>query len=477
VKASLQRAWESPTLMTWGMFAVRASSFVVVLPLVLTRLSPAEVVVWFLLATLLSTQWLMDLGFGSTMSRVVAYALAGATDAKGFREARTETQVRPPNWDLMARVVGSLRRIYFMLALASVAIIALVGSIALAAPVSRVAEPMHAWAAWLVVLALYPLGLWSNLYSSYLEGTNRVALVRRWDIFFGLGGIASSLLVLLLGGKLLALVIASQAWVLARIPRHPARCLPPAERRFPGFPRTPPDRALIAELWPAAWRAAVGSVMSYGVIYASNLLVGQSRDTALAASYLLSMRVIEMVDQFAMAPFYSRLPVLARLRAQNLLEELSASARLGMLRAYWTFVAGFLAFAFFAEPLLHLAGSHTAFVPPALWTILGLAYFLHRYGAMHVQLYSTTNHITSHVADSVSGAIFAVLALLLFPRIGIHAVPVALLAAYLCFYSWYTPMLSYRSIGTSFLRFERAVLLPPLALMLAYAAFVFAGGR
>jgi O-antigen/teichoic acid export membrane protein len=470
----LRRGWNSPTIMTWGQFGVRFGGFFLLLPLVLNHLSSAEIVVWFLFTSIVSMQWLLDMGFSATVSRSISHAMAGASAVGRTGAADWRPGDGSPNWLLAGEIVATSRTIYFWLALAVLVLIGAIGTLALAKPIAAASEPDSAWLAWLIVLATSPLGMWANVYTNYLEGTNRVALVRRWDMLLGLAGLASGILVLAMGGKLLSLVVATQAWAITRVLRDRALCHWLDQGRFESYKQLGYSKDVLRGLWPGTWRTGIGSVMSYGLIYGSNLLVAQLDNTAAVASYLVSMKLIESVVQFSMAPFYSQLPVMARKRAEGDIAGLVALARRGMVYAYWSFVLGFLFLALFADRLLLLIGSNASFAPPALWMLMGLAFFAHRFGAMHVQLYSTTNHVTSHIADFVSGIIFITVALALVGQIGLYALPIGMISGYLGFYAWYAAHQSYRSISARCLSFERNVAMPPLAVLLAYCVLTLA---
>jgi O-antigen/teichoic acid export membrane protein len=469
VETTIRRLWNSSTAMTWGNFVVRAGSFLIVLPFVLRVFSAAEVVVWYLFSTIIAMQWLLDLGFGPTFSRAVSYAMAGARDVREFRTVNENCGNGSPNWTLLGDVVAGMRRVYGLLAIASLLVIAPLGTWALVKPIAAVSDQPDAWVAWILIAALYPGGLWANVYVNFLEGTNRVALVRRWDMLLGLISIVGSVVALMLGGKLLALACVVQGCAMLRIVRDRALCRWIDDGRFRRLGRERPAAEVIKALWPSTWRSGIGSFFSYGMIYGSSLIVAQITNAAAAASYLVSLKLIDSVAQFSMAPFYSKLPLLARKRAEGDLDGLVAIARRGMTYAYWAFLMGFLLLGLLAPTLLAQLGSNVAFASPGLWALLGLAFFIHRFGGMHAQIYSTTNHITSHIADLVSGLIFMVVSALLVRRIGVYALPLGMLCGYLGFYAWFTAHQSYASIQTTFLAFEKRVVLPPLAAMLAYA--------
>lgn len=458
--------------MTWGSFFTRSISFVVVLPLLLRKLPAEEIVVWYLFMTITSLQFMMDIGFGSTTSRAISYAMGGATDVRGFHAESEEFGDKHPNWPLLGKVISNMKTVYTLLALVVLIVAGILGTWALMKPIAQIHDQTSVWLAWLLILLFYPINMRTSIYGLYLEGINQVALVRRWDIFTSLGSIISFFLILFLGGGILSLVIANQTWGFFRILRNWMLCRHVEEGRFKSFRKEPFDKELFASLWPSTWRSGVGAFMSYGLISVSSMLIAQVGDTAQTASYLLAMRLMDTVDQFSQGPFYSKLPLLARKRAEGDITGLISIAQRGMAIGFWAFVSGFIFLALFAQPLLTFVKSNASFASPDLWLLIGIAFFIHRYGAMHIQLYSTTNHIIWHIADTVSGTVFIVVSLTLLSHMGVYAFPVAMICGWLGFYSWFAAGYSYRAMNTSFWRFERLTLIPPIIVLSLYSGIV-----
>jgi hypothetical protein len=57
---------------------------VLVLPLILTNLSTAEISLWYLFSTIISLQILINIEFSPTFARIISYGLGGATQIKDF---------------------------------------------------------------------------------------------------------------------------------------------------------------------------------------------------------------------------------------------------------------------------------------------------------------------------------------------------------------------------------------------------------
>jgi len=462
--------WDSPTLMTWGSFATRSLSLIVVLPLVLNRLSTPEIALWYLFSTIIGLQLLVDVGFSPTFSRVIAYGMGGLNsfDLKDLRNIKQSASLAEANWETIETICSTMRAIYLRLAIISVFLLSTIGTWAMFRPISKMPDTRLGWIAWGVIVLASSFTLLGNSYSSYLQGLNQIALLRRWEILTSLGAIGTSIIVLLANGGILGLVIANQGWLILNILRNYWLCSKVEGSRFRNFTVRKIDTVVFDAVWPSAWRSGLGTFMGYGVVQLSGIIYAQFGTASGVASYLLALRLMQMISQFSQAPFYSKLPLLARLRSEGNLEKQLQVAKRGMTLAYWTYVSGFIGLGLLATPLLRLIGSNAEFVTPFLWGVMGLSMFAERYGAMHIQLYSITNHIIWHTANGVSGIIYLVVALALFKQIGVYAFPVGTLIGYLGFYCWYSAMHSYRAFGLKFWEFEKPIIIAPLLSILAF---------
>lgn len=477
MKALLNRLWNSPTFTTWGSLAVRLGGVVLVLPWVLATYAPAEVAVWQLFSSVFTLALILDFGLAPTFTRMLSFARGGASlEAIQAMPQRARGAIMPPvaataptsvtaAHDTLASVYALLRWLYPRLGLGITGLIGAAGTVAIAGPIAATAAPSQAWLAWGLVLLSTFAGFLGNAYAVALQGMDNIAVLRRWEAATGLAQIGSTLAVLAAGGSLLALVASYQVWIVLNALRNIAlmRSLHPQMSHVDARR----DPALLRAIWPATWRSGLGVVMGQGIIQSSGWAYAQVAPVAEVASYLLALRLITMVSQFAQAPFYSKLPRLAALQAQGDRDQQLALARNGMRMAHWVFVTGAIVLAIVAVPLLALLHSKTGFVPATVWAVMCAAFFVERYGAMHLQLYSLSNHIVWHIANGVTGCLMLAFALLLYPLLGMLAFALAMLMAYAGFYAVYSVAHSRRAYHFNLWTFERAISLPPALTMLA----------
>lgn len=464
ITAALLRLWHSPTATTWGSLLVRLSAMLVVLPVVLVRFAPADVALWQLFSTLFTLAMMLDFGLAPTFARLLAFARGGISlQEMANMQRSTASAARAPDPAVAQAVVSALRWLYPRLAVGATAVLALLGTWGLVRPVAQASDAQAAWAAWALVLATTGVALWGGAYAAALQGMDKIALMRRWEVATGMGQIVTSLLVLMLGGHLLALVAAYQAWAVVGALRN--RWLLRSEH--PQLFVLPPARhpEVMRVMWPPAWRSGLGVLMCQGVIQASGMVYSQLAPAAEVAAYLLALRLAMMISQFCQAPFYSKLPRMAELQAAGQQTQQLRLAQRGMRIAYWVFVAGALLVAVSAEPLLAAVSSRTPFVPMGVWALLALAFIAERFGAMHLQLYSLTNHIVWHIANGATGLVMMVAATLAYQRLGVYAFPAAMFLAYSTVYCVYSAGRTRAAFNLSLLSFESRTAVPAAAVL------------
>ncbi|MEJ2065810.1 MAG: hypothetical protein P8X74_21450 [Reinekea sp.] len=463
------RLWLSPTFSSWGCTLARTLGFFLIMPLVLTTLTTEEIALWYLFATLMGLQLIVDMGFNATFSRVIAFAMGGASDIRQYSNSGELTNHDGPNWMGIERIYGTMSWLYARLSVIWLILLFCVGTWSSSDLIHKLEDPSAGWAALFVVVASSAWRLYGTRYSATLLGLHKVALLKRWETLIWICVFLANLAVLLLGGGVFWLVVSTQGLIFINVWVNRRLCHLVEGRRILSFKNTIIDKKILHDIWPKVWRSGVGILMSAGVVQGSGVIYARLATPEEVASYLLALNLIRVIAQFAQAPFYSKLPKLARLMAEGKLKEQVTLAKRGMKFSYWVLVSGVLSVSFFGDFLLEIIDSKVAFVESGLWSLIGIAAYLERFGAMHLQLYSTTNHIIWHVANGVTGLIYLVILLPLFYMLGVYSFPVSQIISNLLFYDWYCAQKSYGTFSLTSFDFEKRVSLIPIVILCVFS--------
>ncbi len=450
----------------------RLLSFGLVLPFVVTTLPEAQIGLWYLFATVLGLQLLADMGFSGVYIRFIAYAFGGNREFSERQISPTRHVGAAPDWESIGRIVASMSRVYFRLAIAWLVCMGAIGTWASIDLVASAGEAWSRWLAWAVVLLGTTVRVYGAKYSAVLLGTNRVALVRYTEASTWLVAAVGGVLTILLEGGLFALTavfhLAMLLCVLAM--RRWVRVVEDGRLRASGG-RSASD-IVISDAWFSAWRAGVGVAMSAGVVQGSGLVFARLGTTGEVAAYLLALNMMRAATVLARASFYSKIPRITLLHAQGLINERNVLAQKGMRWSHWTFVVVVSAVALLMHPALSMIGSNVDFVSQRMWALMCLGFFLERYGAMHLQLYTTTNHVLWHIANGAAGLIYITTAAVgfLFLALGMYAFPIGHVFGS-AFYATYSARKSMRMFGFQFLDYEvHSSLIPAVVVVLLVGA-------
>lgn len=454
--------WNSPTIMTWMSYSTKALSLFIVLPLILKNFSAAEVSLYYLFTSIVVLIGLADFGFRSTFSRVISFAYGGASDIGIFKGTEKAEVGKESNWTLLENIFSSMKRIYALLSGVLLILFLSLGSWSLIKPINEVADAQQAWIAWGVIILTSVLKFYGTIYQNYLEGLFKIALVRRIEAVMQLGAICTSILILVFGGNILHLIIGVQVWQVMNVGRNWYLTRVVEEGRYRLFKNKPFDKLLFHKIWHPAWRSGLSGLMSNGLTQLTGILYAQVGAPEMVAAYLLALKIMTQIKEISMAPFYSKIPLMSRKRVEGKMEDLIKIAQRGMLLGHGIFVSGVIFVSLFSGYLLELIDSRVPFVESQFWLLLSLAFFIHRYGAMHIQLYLTTNHVISHIADGISGIIFIITAFVLVKIVGLYAIPLGMIAGYLGFYAWFAVYYSLKSLNMRFFEYERKASLIPI---------------
>jgi hypothetical protein len=214
-------------------------------------------------------------------------------------------------------------------------------------------------------------------------------------------------------------------------------------------------------------------LFSTGIVQGSGMVVPQVASAQTAAAYLLVLRLITVVSQLSQAPFYSRLPSMAKDNAEGNTASMVVQARRGLGLSLWTMVIGIFGILIVFPMVLRVLDSSVDMPTSSISLLLCLAFFLERYGSMHMQIYTLSNHVIWHRVNGLAGLIVLFATSAMVSVFSIEALPLAMLVGYGLYLCPVTSHKSLKFLGVHRWAFERSTSLGPL-LALSIVSTLFA---
>ena len=446
----------SPTIATWTSYCARALNLLVVLPIALSIFSPEEINVWNLILIFLSLQTLFDMGFSLTFVRMIAYCFS-----KG------ETQV---DWNRLSVICTTMRVIYSRLSILALFVLGIVGTVSLIRPISFMQSQSSVWTAWAVSLASLVFVIRGQHYSVYIQGWNRITLLKYWEALMLLGNAIIAITILLLTRNLAAVVISNALMNMLAVQRNKflVKKLATTKNAIDIF-RAKYDKEVFTEAWAMVWKTAVGMLCSLGIIQLSAVILAQVATASVSAQYSISLRLFQNLNAFSNAPFYSKLPLLGRLLSQGRNLEFVKVASKNIFYSLVTYSFSYVILVTCGQSLLNLTSSNLLLPLKSFIPLFGIAFFFERLGAMHLQMFTITNKVIWHTVNGATALICFVACMLIYPHMNAIAFPVSLLCGYAGYYSWYTMLVCFREFKIESSRYLCVVVAAPFLITLATA--------
>ncbi|GGZ16002.1 hypothetical protein [Novosphingobium colocasiae] len=452
-----------PAMLAFSSFA-RAGSYLLPVP-ALYHVGSTTAAFWLLATTLIGMQNLLFLGAPQILVRM----LAVAESAHGHGHV-AEQQVSVGDLARLMRIVFGGAAIVVTVAMLTL------GTWSVMTVARRLPDASDVWGAWLVIALSSPLRIIILSRLTFLNGLGEIARPRMND---GLSWVISGLLstlAILATGSLLIMALASQlpiaisAILLARMADAKGW------RTFLHTPARTPIGQIAGRVWPPAWRAGLGSLLSTGARQGAGIVLAQFVSPAQTAGYLLALNGISVMMMLSAAPLQSALHTMAGHYARGETAAHNRQAEAARARSLWvtTMLAGGVAFAI---PLLPIIGWRHAFVDVPTWALLAAGLMVQRYGAAHLQHYTITNHVTWHWLDGLTGVFNILFCVALIPLAGTKGAALANLLSLLPLYAWLPTRMAVRRFDIPWPKADiRSAVLPAVALGLILAMSLALGG-
>ncbi len=446
--APLRTVWRSPSLMLMFSSLARAGSQLLPVLVMYVFGMVEEAAFWLLMAGIIGLQALLFLGAPQVLIRMLAYSSAHPRGEADWKEVGKAAQVLD-HYERVAPadLVFLMDRLFLTASILVPLLIALGGSLAIANVVEQVSVPRDGWLAWAAAVVFLPLRIIALRDLTFLHGIGVIARPRCIDgIAWTTSGLFAAL-VFAFSSSLAAASLASQLPLLVAIFFLERAARAAGWGAHLGAARRETWRRTFRSVWGPAWRAGTGQALSLGARQGSGIILAQYLAAAEVAGFLMAMNVVVVVMVLGGAPAQAALPSMSKAYALGDTAGHCRIASQALTRSLLLVALACGGIGMIIIPFLTVIEAEDSFVSPTIWLLLSLTLLTQRYGAVHLQHYSITNHIFWHWLDGATGLVNLLLCFALVPDFGVLGAATANFVSILCFYVWVPGLYARRKFG------------------------------
>ncbi len=435
--------------------SIRLGANVLLLPLVLTRLDPAELATWWVFVALGAVANLADLGFGQVVTRVYSILWAGAEDfdEEGLRPPSPD---RAPNLPRIRQLNAAVRHLYWRVALAAALLLAIGGTFFLGISGGADTRSGVFWVSWAAYVLVIYYSVGTTHWLLACQGIGRVRESQAAFLWGGLSYLVTAGALLVLGAGLFSMVVATgvKGWVTREVARRAyLEMLPDAPGMNPTI-----DRLMLARLWPNARKFAVLSLGAYLVYNGSVLVSSLVMPDEVTASFGLTAQVGLFLQNFSALWLSVKWPQITMLRTQGRLEEMGVLFARRLVCVMGSFVVLGIGLALFGNQLLAWKGTQTRLLPTAC-LIVYLVYLVQQQFYIQFGLLTFTENVVPYYSLTLyTGLGLFGLSVVLTPWLGRWGLVLSPLIATGVACSWYPVWRGFQGQPLSPRQFVRAAI-------------------
>lgn len=337
-------------------------SALLLVPLLATRLTPAELGLWYLFVAIQGLVLVVEYGVQGSFARNISLAFSGVSELR--REGIGAGGSGTPNHLLVARTVHVAKRLYLGIAGVLLTVLLVAGSPYVMLLAKRGGMDMrHVELCWWMMCLGSCLMIYQRWINPLLIGAGRIEQNYIYTIVSRGGFTLLAAAALLAGGGILALTVAQLASVILAggagllLLRPVVRDLPRVDHR------RDETRELLRITWHGASRLGLTGIAGFLIIRSSVFAISSFMGLEVAASYSLTLQLLYAVSQIAQLPMQYALPRIVERSVggdRRAIWQL-ARALIGVFAGLYMIGATMVALG--GAWLLPLIGSHVALLP------------------------------------------------------------------------------------------------------------------
>ena len=417
---------------------------VLLFPFIL-RMLPAETVgVWTIFTSIAQLTYLFDFGFNNSFARNVSYVFSGVRSLKkeGY-ESVVADGAGDMDYELLSCTIKAMRYFYSRMAIVLFLLFATIGSVYVYVLMGDyVGDVREVYVAWVILVLINSYNLYTLYYESLMNGRGLVKRVHQIILIGNVVYIGFAIVLILLGGGLVA-IVASQAISVLLI-----RFL--SKRAF--YTKDIVDnlsmvgdsdyKSVLSAITPNAVKVGLTSLGGF-VINKSSMFIGSLFVSLEAmASYGITLQLLVVIGTFGGIVSRVYMPKVFQWRVEGRLDLVERMFYLSSAVMFFIFVVSGVVIVLWGDWMLGVLKSSTMLLPTGLLILVFIQHYLEYNHSNAAQYLLSRNEVPFFKASllSAGGVLILLLVCVIWFDMGLLGMVLAPMIVQAMYQNWKWPL-------------------------------------
>lgn len=440
----------------WGYASqfLQYGSALIVLPVVLTELTSAELGIWYVYMTIAAFVPMFEMGFTPTLARNISYVMGGARTL--LKEGVEQTKAKDVDYGMLKSLIGMTRIVFLVIAIGTCLILSTLGTWYIEKISSSDVPAREVMVSWVIFVAAITVNTYFKYYTPLLQGRGLFTEYYKANTSGNLVFVMCALLLLWKGAGLPGLAV---SYLLSAIVGRFLSWHYLNDARFLNKLRAAKDLnsaggTLFSALWQNSYKLGLVAIGTFLALRGNTLLASVYLGLELTAQYALTLQAFSVVQNLSMVAFTIQQPKLATYRVTGKKDALIALIRVFIVFTLLSFLLGSALLICFGNPVLRLIGSHTSFLPAPMLLFLGVILLLELNHSVAATIIVSGNTVPFANPALISGMAMLLVSVLLITQtsLGLWALLLSQFLVQIAYNNWKWPLAIGQELGRSYWR-------------------------
>lgn len=413
---------------------------VFILPIILKKLSSAELGIWYIFLAIASLTALLDFGFLPTIQRNISYVFSGVEEL--LEQGISEKKSNGINYKLLKDIIETSKTIYRRISIIILILLSTLGSIYINSLIKELDNSKYIMIAWYLYIFSLIINFYYYYFNALLRGKGMIADANKITIFSRLAFILFSFLGLYFNLGLIGISLGNLASVLViRVLSSKKFFTEELKEELKNID-SKIDKKLFRIIFHNANKLGLVSLGSFLILKGNTLIASKYLSLDIVAQYGLSLQLFTILSSIATTLLTVFIPKIVQNRIKENGEEIKEIYSMCFVLNIFIFISGVISIVYVAPYFISILGSNTKLLDRNKMLFMG-GYLLLEMIHSNAATFITTRNRVPFVSSSIlSGVAMVLISLFLinFTDLGLWSLLISQAVIQLLYNNWKWPL-------------------------------------